>query len=857
MPSRSLLSASDSPAQPRWSQLMRPQPSLSQFGFRKSTPTEDIIKDGRSSSPCDFDGERKLMQKRMSRPISDVWIENGQARRHSGRLERIISIMAPQPRLSMLPLEREQVETHQLEEDPETTPRPSRRLPIVNKAAQQAEQSPLRLSSSAPHAKSSVQGDDTYGWIRPSAIESEASLESFEMHHLRRQSAETDPDSKSIKNARVITAIRGKISRSPTFYFADTNEPLPQLEGKTATATGPLASASLPGGLSPPPRETAATPGSRRFSGFSAKPFKGTMKGDELPLRRRTFDFGKLISSKRHERREEPPNSMRFEMDRMSLGLVQGYVFSFAGYFKPWINTVTPHSLVPGIKIGRHASINGALFTDPATRAESIFEGVSLCSSFRPSMDIPPFRPSLDLCPSPITHGRSSSVEFAVNGSFDVGEAEQSTPKRNVRRRTGHKSNRSLPVVSPGDLVEEIIEALDEYGKFMETPVRNFAKLQAADMRRKSPAKGFLKKPPSPWLANSNMIVELSTHDLPPLPDNLDELLEQHGRSSRACRPSVPVPPIEHSLAEEQTTPKASRTALPFRGDSNASSLSTVAERSGEISSTSPFRPNKMSISTEHMLDIGGPAVPADHEEAIEEMEMMLSMDSPTVESYMASIDGTTSRPVSIDGGDSWLIRRPSKSSLSQLSSDDIRSLATKKSSDTVKTTATTATASSVESMPTPTPTPMHPRRRKSLFLTSLARPISVATEAPSEAPSKRDSLASDSTGCLPTSGLRPLMLLGEVSANAQVTRARLQAGKPPTSDLGVHTDEGVTKLPPSEGIPSQPQPKATRNPALPKGQIRQLPVPATVYPDENDMSGKKTPNMSGRSSRANLTSSG
>jgi hypothetical protein len=465
-------------------------------------------------------------------------------------------------------------------------------------------------------------------------------------------------------------------------------------------------------------------------------------------------------------------------------------------------------------------------------------------------MDIPPFRPSFDILPSSPSHGRSTSIDTHAARDCDFAEiAQESTPKRNIRRRGGHKTNRSLPSVPAGDLVEEVIEALDAYGRTKETPVRQFTRLQAADMRRKSPGKSILKKASTTSLSSDS-----PTHDMPPLPANLDALIEEHEakRSPRVEKAKQ----LEESPAtqDDPTTPRASRVNATLRNVHPVPSLSTVSERSGESANSTSTRRAKLSINTERYLEAtaaAGPAVPADDDEIIEEMEMVLSMDSPTTADYMASTSGIASRPVSLDGGDSWLLR-PSKSSLSLSGGDVIRGLATKKSSDTVATTATTV--SSVQSAPSPSPSPSQPR--SSLILHSGSRPKGRASTAPTA--QHRHSYASGDTVSATSAGLRPLMLLGEKRANEQVSRARAEVLAKVQRPMSVATTS------PSEEIKMQSSPSdppATAKDAsrlIPtKTQVRRnrKPVPS-VYADENDVSTKQTPKqeLSGRSTRAGLS---
>ncbi len=262
MSTQTLISSTDSPTVPRWSQLVKLSPSIAAFGFRPSTSTEGVV--DKERSPAYTSSDAKLLQKRMSRMSSEVWLENGQARPDSGRLSRILSVMAPHPRLSVMPLDkRSGTDDIALDDLQQATPRASRVLvglvvpetPALPSAAvvKQDWNSQVRLSSHGPSFLKSPH------------------LSSFERQRHRTQSVESSPGAKSVKMARVHTAMRGKVSNGPTILRVGN-------DGVAAKAISPTDTTS-----------DAFPRGHRRFSGL-LRSRRAT--GD--PTRRRTLDFGKL-----------------------------------------------------------------------------------------------------------------------------------------------------------------------------------------------------------------------------------------------------------------------------------------------------------------------------------------------------------------------------------------------------------------------------------------------------------------------------------------------------------------------------------------------------------------------------------
>jgi hypothetical protein len=177
-----------------------------------------------------------------------------------------------------------------------------------------------------------AQSEENYSWVHPSAIlstprstvrpEIDASYGagsqagtptdvelSFDLRRQRGQSVETDADIKSVKMAKVHTAVRTKMSRPHAF---DLGRQRSEIEERVATGT-------TQDSLAP----TGASARERRR--FSAVSFRSNSKGEDRLQRRRTFDLGRLLSGKSQADLDVPvPRPKDFELDWLSAGLIQG-----------------------------------------------------------------------------------------------------------------------------------------------------------------------------------------------------------------------------------------------------------------------------------------------------------------------------------------------------------------------------------------------------------------------------------------------------------------------------------------------------------------------------------------------------
>lgn len=165
-----------------------------------------ILKGGASSL------SRRQFQKEMARRSSEVWLETGQARPSSGRFDRMFSLVAPHPRVSIIQPE-ERFEMGAIAEvDPDQTPRarPRDNVPV----------------GSLTNPTQFVLDDDDFSEYsilndagRASVGEYPSSPNRTDMTHSRADSMSSSPGAKSVKLASVHQAIRGRMSLGPTFLI--------------------------------------------------------------------------------------------------------------------------------------------------------------------------------------------------------------------------------------------------------------------------------------------------------------------------------------------------------------------------------------------------------------------------------------------------------------------------------------------------------------------------------------------------------------------------------------------------------------------------------------------------------------
>ena len=164
--------------------------------------------------------------------------------------------------------------------------------------------------------------------------------------------------------------------------------------------------------------------------------------------------------------------------------------------------------------------------------------GRTSCSTNRRSMDLPPFRPSLDFVHPPVpNHGPSSSVDDKMT-SFDFGSSPpsmlHSTP---YQKPVVTQSTPGLPTFTPKmGLLHEVKDALRQYGRSIDTPAPASQPKIAArgplstnvsllSIRGRQPLQGILKNRPSLDSLAAGI-------DLPPIPNKVRKAASKDLRAS-------------------------------------------------------------------------------------------------------------------------------------------------------------------------------------------------------------------------------------------------------------------------------------------------------------------------------------
>lgn len=271
-------------------------------------------------------------------------------------------------------------------------------------------------------------------------------------------------------------------------------------------------------------------------------------------------------------------------------------------------------------------------------------------------MDLPPFRPSLDFVPPPLPgHATTTSLDFGTT-SFEFGlEAplQHSTPheKANLHRRGSHKSNRSLPEMTPKTgLLEDVKQALKHYGRSIDTPAKTPKQAKQNVIKRKasgetkSPLKGILKSRPS----LDSLAVGL---DLPPIPTQMRKAADKETKAAGKAKAiaAQTTEPVASVVVSSPPAPvnHVNRVPVPY------TALETVAERD-EVSNRSiasleaphsighdTHQPEAMNrdILDERGLPVDGFELSFEHDpEQLEEMEMVMTQfDSFATDAYISS----------------------------------------------------------------------------------------------------------------------------------------------------------------------------------------------------------------------------
>lgn len=153
---------------------------------------------------------QRQYQKDMARRSSEVWLETGQARPSSGRFDRMFSLVAPHPRVSIIqPQERLEMSVI-AEADPDQTPRARPR-----EEHRQLADPPHFVLDDDMFSEYSILNDPA----RTSLAEYPTSPNRTDMTHSRADSMSSSPGAKSVKLASVHQAVRGRMSLGPTFLI--------------------------------------------------------------------------------------------------------------------------------------------------------------------------------------------------------------------------------------------------------------------------------------------------------------------------------------------------------------------------------------------------------------------------------------------------------------------------------------------------------------------------------------------------------------------------------------------------------------------------------------------------------------
>ena len=250
---------------------VRAFPRLSKVGYKNTGPSgSQKSRAGPTSSGGNKvrPGDRRN-DIQMHRLSGDIWLESGHARRTSGKMDRLIGLMAPLPQLAV-------VSDGPSREDHDTTPKASKLnarsiaplnlSPISFRAGPRYEDIPARLPSTQP----TIQVDSPNRNDRS----------------IYRNSAATSPGAKSVAEVKVAT--RARMSQTPVFLFGGSQGDMIMTPRPSMEACGLIDEALIPSSVSqerPVSSNTAAVDHSekkqRRRTLELAKDFLGINKSEQ------------------------------------------------------------------------------------------------------------------------------------------------------------------------------------------------------------------------------------------------------------------------------------------------------------------------------------------------------------------------------------------------------------------------------------------------------------------------------------------------------------------------------------------------------------------------------------------------
>lgn len=406
------------------------------------------------------------------------------------------------------------------------------------------------------------------------------------------------------------------------------------------------------------------------------------------------------------------------------------------------------------------------------------------CSTNRESLDLPPFRPSLDFIPVPPIPAKYATANLAAGRAsldFCNPDAVQSTPKGTPVSKD-HKHNISLSHFASPNFMSEMKGFLEDLAK---TPKnQRVALLQSAgdasarlgDARKASlgkrsddsigPIRGILKSK-----ASSESV---RGHELPPIPVDMPIV---PARSSSASSANLSV----RNAAEIPIRMRLSGSRV-YAHDPEQLPVVPEGEETGHIAAISLPRSR---FSTDVPASIGHDELSFQEDEnVVDEMEKFLtSMESPQTSAYLGDMSNGNSMGTSMDtipfradlsthNAAAALRRQNSKESLKLA-----KVMSRKQSSDTISTAYTRDSGDGLETVPSPSRTvAKRSSQRLSTRPTSYAGPAKngkLGQTSDGSSNTNRHSLPTEpkSSEIVPSGGLRPLRILGQIDGNASDSR--------------------------------------------------------------------------------------
>ncbi|KAJ9106215.1 hypothetical protein QFC21_001359 [Naganishia friedmannii] len=603
-------------------------------------------------------------------------IRISQGKPPSDRFDRLTNAAIPQPLISVPPpvADIEKKEAEFVIEDTEDTPRPQRfrRYPV--ESAPNSNTTYIdddRLSAySILHGQGGRVSPITGYPISPNRSDGTAS---------RPDSMTSSPGAKSIKLASVQHAVRGRMSLGPSFLMGGSQGETIITAGRSVDLEAAIR-AEIGGSGERRDRTYSTNKGEEGYEVSRIAPrvsedhsrlqstnrrstdILGEFGAQEIKQgRRRTFDFGRVWSGWKRSNEKGADDA----------------VLAFAG--------VNPGRM-DAIMMSDFENAKSAIHDTNVTRvstSDHAFGGRRSVSTVRESSDLPAFRPSEDFI-LPGQQGDYPSVDFGRpsiaqddRASFSVethGDASVSTPRYPRQRNASRGPGSTLPELTSVNFLVEFRGAIREMGMRAEdTPAREairsvLAGLATPHVTQKKGSstsiRSILKVRPSTEVRKIGSTASIG-HSLPPIPIDIARVLVHKGStySIASTGRSTPV-----GLDEAPSSASHINLNLPpprnVRGVGKSSfgplsvALQPVSEREEPVLTRSETGSKndtaKMSVppSQDRQFLAVSDSIPdnthdrsASTNTAIEEIETIMTMDSPTTASYLKA---NLSRPQSV-----------------------------------------------------------------------------------------------------------------------------------------------------------------------------------------------------------------